>query len=294
MKRASSPTRVLAAAFALVATAGHPQSSTVPASAVNDQARLARALATLTPERPGMVDAYVVVAALDTAPVFGREAREAARVLSQRFDGTGRTVVLAEDEGSDSADAAATPDHLVLALRKVAALMDREEDVLVLYTTSHGTQNAGLNYKDPVRGKTVITPAQLAATLEQQGFKNRLIILQACFSGQFLPALAAPGTVVATAASSMHSSFGCTADNDWTFFGHALVNQAMRQPDSFVRQFRRAVVSILGWERRLGIQPSNPQISVGSETGEWMTALDARAPTFATSPVGRPPSELSD
>ena len=129
--------------------------------------------------------------------------------------------------------------------------------------------------------------------LAQHGFQNRLIILQACFSGQFIPALASPRTVVATAASSMNPSFGCSPGNDWTFFGHALINQAMRKPDTFARQFRRAVVTIIGWEKKLGIEPSNPQISIGSETGPWLAALDARARAVPTAPVGRPPSELA-
>jgi len=264
-----------------------------PGQQLEDERRLTAALATLQPQRPGVVDAYVVVAALDTDPVFGREARETARVLARRFDAQGHTLVLANDEGEDKSDAAATPAGLARALGKVASLMNRDEDVLVLYTTSHGSPDAGLNFRDPARGEAVIAPAQLAAMLAGPGFKNRLIILQACFAGQFVPALEAPRTVVATAASSMRSSFGCSAGNDWTFFGYALINQAMRQPDTFLRQFRRAYVTILGWERRLGFEPSSPQLSIGSETAGWLAALDAREPKTATAPVGRPPSELT-
>lgn len=264
-----------------------------PAQQLEDERRLTEALAALQPQRPGVVDAFVVVAALDTDPVFGREARETARVLARRFDAQGHTLVLASDEGEDKADAAATPAGLARALVKVAALMNRDEDVLILYTTSHGSPRAGLNFRDPARGEAVIAPVQLAAMLAQPGFKNRLIILQACFAGQFVPALEAPRTIVATAASSMKSSFGCSAGNDWTFFGYALINQAMRQPDTFVRQFRRAYVTILGWEQRLGFEPSSPQLSVGSETAGWLAALDAREPKTASAPVGRPPSELS-
>ena len=263
------------------------------AQQVDDSGRIAAALGALGPQRPGVVDAFVIVAALDTDPVFGREAREAGRVLAGRFDAQGRTIVLAEDEGESRADAAGTPRHLELALGRAAALMDRKEDVLVLYTTSHGTPRAGLNYKDEVRGTGIISPADLAAMLARHGFENRLIILQACYSGQFVRPLAAPRTVVATAASAANSSFGCSPANDWTFFGHALINQAMRQPDTFARQFRRAFVTIYGWERRLGIEPSNPQISIGSDTAGWLAALDARAPKATSEPVGRPPSELT-
>lgn len=256
--------------------------------------RLAEALGRLEPQRPGTVDAFVVVAALDADPVFGREAREAGRVLAERFDAQQRTIVLAEDESPDQADAAGTPAHLDRTLARVGALMDREEDVLVLYSTSHGTPHAGLNYKHPVHGAGILTPPQLAGMLERSGARNRLIILQACFSGQFVPVLAAPRTVIATAASAMRSSFGCSPGNDWTFFGHALVNQAMRKVDSFARQFRRALVTIIGWEKKLGIEPSNPQVSVGKETGPWLAALDAMAPGVPAQPVGKPPSELGE
>ena len=269
-----------------------PASAQVPPPGVGD--RIAAALGRVKPQRPGVVDAYVIAAALDADPVFSREARHAGRVLSSRFDAEGRTIVLGEDEGDDRADAAATLAHLASAIGRAAAVMDKSEDVLVLYTTSHGTPRAGLNYKHPVHGSSVITPPQLAAMLSRDGSQNRLIILQACFSGQFVPALASPRTVVATAASSMHSSFGCSADNDWTFFGHALINQAMRRADTFARQFRRAVVTIIGWEKKLGIEPSNPQISIGSETGPWLAALDARAGAVPATPVGRPPSELGE
>ena len=288
----SWPLRTLAACGLALLSAGTAVAQAPASVRLEDEHRMRQALAGLKPQRPGVVDAYVIVAALDSDPVFGREAREAGRVLAGRFDATGRTLVLAGDEGSDKADAAATPQGLARALTSVAALMNRDEDVLVLYTTSHGSPDAGLNFRDPVRGDAIIAPTQLAAMVGQPGFKNRLIILQACFSGQFVDSLAAPRTVVATAASSMKSSFGCSAGNDWTFFGYALINQAMRQPDTFVRQFRRAYVTILGWEQGAGFEPSSPQISVGTDTAGWLAALDSREPRTATAPVGRPPSEI--
>ena len=91
----------------------------------------------------------------------------------------------------------------------------------------------------------------------------------------------------------MKSSFGCASGNDWTFFGYALINQAMRQPDTLVRQLRRAYVTILGWEQRLNYESSSPQISIGDQTASWLAALDEREPKTASAPVGRPPSELA-
>ena len=246
--------------------------------------RLAQALAALQPQRPGIVDAYVVVVALDSDPVFNREAREAGRVLARRFDASGRSIVLAADEGTERGQAIGSPTNMAQALARVADLMDKQEDVLVLYSTSHGSPRAGINYRDLARGSAVISPEQLSAQLAERNFQNRLIILQACFAGQFVPALAGPRTVVVAAASAMRSSFGCTADNDWTFFGHALVNQALRQPDTFVRQFRRAFVTVYGWEKKLGVEPSDPQISVGQDATGWLTVFGARASSAASHP----------
>ena len=85
-----------------------------------------------------------------------------------------------------------------MALARVSALMHSGR-CPGPHTTSHGTPH-GLNYEHSLHGAGVITPAQLAGMLAQHGFQNRLVILQACFSGQFIPTLAAPRTVVATAA----------------------------------------------------------------------------------------------
>src|SRR4051812_44048259 len=106
------------------APAQHASVETTPRPAVqlDDQRKLYAALAGLKAQRAGVVDAYVVVAALDADPVFGREAREAGRVLASRFDAAGRTLVLANDEARDRADVPATPETLANALRSVASL----------------------------------------------------------------------------------------------------------------------------------------------------------------------------
>ena len=283
--------RALALAASLAATGSsaqqQPEWITVPlppAQQMAEQRRLDAALNSLKPQRPGIVDAYVVVIALDADPVFGREAREAGRVLANRFDAAGRTVVLADDEGDSKADAPGSPDSLALALTRAAGLMDRNEDVLVLYSTSHGVPGEGLVWKDAMRGGGVISPARLAAMLGSAGAKNRLVILQACYSGQFVRALKDPNTIVATAAADDRTSFGCEAGNDWTYFGDALVNHAFRQPLPLDIQFRRASALIAAAEQRDGLTPSNPQLNIGTDTSKWLNALDQREPRMVVSP----------
>ena len=94
------------ACLAAVLVALGPATAQAP-SPGGDERRIA-ALGKLEPQRTGAADAFVVVAALDSDPVFGREAREAGRVLARRFWRGRQNPVLAEDQGEDRADGAGT------------------------------------------------------------------------------------------------------------------------------------------------------------------------------------------
>ena len=262
-----------------------------PAALLADHRRLDRALASLGPQRPGVVDAYVVSVALDSDPVFSREAREAGRVLARRYGATGRTVVLAGPDGRGGASLAmGSPHSLAAVLARVAEQMDNKEDVLVLYTTSHGAE-LGLVYNDGDQGFGAIAPARLWTMLTQLGITNRLLLISACYSGAFVPLLASDTSAIVTASAADKTSFGCQADNDWTFFGDALINHALRKPQPLARAAAEAQATIGGWERQGKLDPSLPQVSVGAGAARWMTALDAAVPKGASAPVGRPAIE---
>jgi len=254
--------------------------------------RLDRALTALQPQRKGVVDAYVLVAGLDSDPVFGREAREAGKVLARRYDAAGRTIVLAGPDGR-GADTLArgSPDNIAAALARIAELIDKTEDVLVLYTTSHGAPY-GIVYEDGESGVGAVAPARLAAMLTTLGLKRRLVIVSACYSGVFVAPLASADGVVMTAAAADRSSFGCEADSDWTFFGDALVNHALRKDQPFASAAKDATTLITRWETQGKLRASNPKLAIGARTARWLAPLDRRIPDGATTPVGRPATSL--
>lgn len=259
--------------------------------ALAEHRRLNRALAALAPQRKGVVDAYVLSVALDSDPVFGREAREAGKVLARRYDAVGRTIVLGGSDGKGPSPLPmGSPANIEAALARVAELMDAQEDVLVLYTTSHGAP-FGLVYHDGNEGFGAISPRRLAGLLRGHGIERRLLLISACYSGVFLPALAGVETVIVTAAASDRSSFGCVAENDWTFFGDALVNRALRKPQPLGSAVSEAIAQISGWETKAGLKPSLPQQSIGAEAQKWLAPLEARMPRVATQPVGRPSAD---
>ncbi len=257
-----------------------------------DQRRLDTALAALQPERKGVVDAYVLSVALDSDPVFAREARESGRVLTRRYDAEGRTLVLA---GADGRGGTTLPSGsltaLSLALARVAELMDRSHDVLVLYVTAHGAPDAGIAYHDGDQGFGVLPPARLAALLDGLGIRNRLLLISACYSGAFVKRLMSDSTAILTAASATRSSFGCRAENDWTFFGDALINHALRKPQPLADAAAEARKTIIGWERAGRLDPSMPQVTIGEGVGTWLGPLEARMPQAATAPVGAPATD---
>ena len=250
---------------------------------------LGGAINALKPQRPGVVDAYVVVAGLDSDPVFGREAAQTAKVLARRFDAVGRTIILAAGNGAgDATIPDGSPANLEIALGAIAAKMDLKEDVLILYTTSHGAPEVGLAYRDGDHGFGWIGPRRLADLLNGAGISRRLVMLSACFSGEMLPYLVNDSSVIVTAADRDQTSFGCASGNDWTFFGDALINTALRTPQPFDTAIGQAFDLIRHWETSKRLQPSRPQFYTGSAANLWLQALEKRMPTDATPKVGRP------
>ncbi|WP_108790262.1 C13 family peptidase [Erythrobacter sp. Alg231-14] len=254
---------------------------------LEDQRRLNRSLTGLQPQRRGTVDAYVVTIALDSDPVFAREAREAGRVLSRRYDGAGRTLTLAGPDGARDDLPRGSIESLLISLAHIAEVMDTEEDVLVLYTTSHGNK-LGLAYHYGDTGYGILSPSRLASALDEVGIKRRILVISACFSGVFVPALAGANTAILTAAASERNSFGCEPQNDWTFYGDAMINRAMRQPQPLSEVARAANRTVAGWETQRRLLASLPQSAFGSGVAAWLPQLEARMPQTATDPVGRP------
>ncbi len=254
---------------------------------LDQRQRLADALEGLAPQRPGVVDAYVVSVALDSDPVFAREAREAGRVLASRYDANGRTLTLAGPDGMRDDRPRGSIDALLVALAHIAEVMDTSEDVLVLYSTSHGIK-LGVTYHYGDTGYGILTPARLKQVFADLGIERRILIISACFSGIFVPELASDHTAILTAAAAQRTSFGCAPENDWTFFGDALVNRALRQPQGLEDAAREASRTIAEWETTRRLLASLPQNAFGAKVSTWLPALEARGPRVASAPVGRP------
>jgi hypothetical protein len=246
--------------------------------------RMTAAIAALKPERKKLTDAFVLVVGLDGDPVFGKEAAETARVLARRYDAVGHTILLATaspqaPEGS--------PPNIATALAAMAGKMNRDEDVLVLYATAHGAPGIGVVYKDGDKGYGYVAAQRLGEMLTQLGIRKRLILISACYSGQFINEMATAESVIVTASDDDRTSFGCAPGNDWTFFGDAMINNALRKPTALEPAAAEAFALISGWETSKDLTPSKPRIFIGPQARDWLGPLEKKLPA-ATARVGRP------
>ena len=146
--------------------------------------------------------------------------------------------------------------------------MDAENDILLLILTSHGSR-AGLAVKAGAREDT-LWPSVLAGMLDHAGVRHRVVIISACYSGIFIPALANADTLVITAADAEHPSFGCRDGARWTYFGEAFFNTAMRRSTNLRDAFTLARTLVRKRELRNGFEPSNPQIAGGENTEQLL------------------------
>ena len=224
-----------------------------------------QALTQLSPRVPGKTNLYLVTFAGDGGEdVFRNEAEYAAQLFTKRFGPTAHALVLENNPTTLQSHPLADWSNLESTLDGVASAMKPDEDVLVLYMTSHGDEDHNLLVDmDPIPLDQIGAP-DLAGILKKRPFKWKVVIVNACYSGGFVPDLRAPGTLVLTAARADRSSFGCGSDSDMTYFGKAWLVDALNKTDNFVDAFQLAKNDIAGWENEDKLTPSEPQIDMGS------------------------------
>jgi hypothetical protein len=240
--------------------------------------RLDEALARLAPQRPGAIDLYVLTFGSDGSErVFRNEALYAQRLFAQRFGAAGRTLALINDPQLAGVVPLATRSNLGRALAGIAARMDRSEDLLLLFMTSHGAENHELLVSLDPLPLTQIDPEWLGERLRESAIAHRLVVMSACYSGGFLPALANPQTLVLTAARKDRTSFGCGPDSDITYFGRAWLQESLNAQTDLLAAFETAKGAIAEREKAAGYEASEPQIGnspqVAAQLQRWQQAL---------------------
>ncbi len=232
-------------------------------------------VAVLAPQQKGVTDIYVLgIAGWGDQDVFIKELDGGLESIASVLPIKNHTIRLINRHDTLETFPLANLANIQAAVHAIGNVMDKDEDVLVLFMTSHGG-HTGFALELP--SDTVeLTPQQVAAVLDGEGIKNRVVIVSACYSGIFVPPLANDNTIVMTAADAKSTSFGCAPERDWTYFGDAFFGQSLHPGADFENAFDHARILIQGWELMDQAQPSNPQGSFGP------AVVAKLAPYFAT------------
>lgn len=252
------------------------------ASPPAEAARLAKlmgdALNGLQAQRPGQTDTYLIVASLWGDPVFEREASQAEEILRNHLGADGRSILLSAGGQGERRYPAATPENISAAIGQVGSIINPDEDLVVVFITSHGSPDGSAALRENNRLGASMRPTHLRDMLAQANIRNRVVIVSACFSGAFIAPLMDERTIVLTAAASDRSSFGCQPQRDWTYFGDAYFNHAIRGGAGLVPGFEQAKVMIDRWEREQNLTPpSNPQRFIGPRAAEMLQRVERAA-----------------
>ena len=141
-------------------------------------------------------------------------------------------------------------------------LSGRAPDGCLIYFTSHGTPD-GI-----VIDQRILEPEKLGIIVGNAcGSKPSVIVMSACFSGQFVRTLRGDNRIVLTAARSDRTSFGCGELDHYTFFDDCFL-RAMPMAGDFPSLGGLVQQCVAEREQQMrATPPSEPQLDIGPKVG---------------------------
>ncbi len=227
----------------------------------------------LAAQRPGVVDMYAIVVGADSnEDVFRKEVATVRNVLDQRLGTKNRSVTLVNRRSAPAPEA--TLKSLEYVINRVAAKMNRDEDILFLHFTTHGAANHALYFNHPALELYGLTPTYLHALLENARVRYRVIFISACYSGGFVPPLANTHTLVITSASATLQSSGCGDKSEITNYSRAFYLKALPQAHSLKEAARLAQEIVHLDERKSNDKHSFPQMQIGGAIEQQLRRIE--------------------
>jgi len=241
-------------------------------------ARIAAAVARVAPAQHGRPGVYFVGFAGDGSQgVFRRETLFANEAFGARFGSLERSVLLINDIEDRDSYPLASVSGLEQTLKVLAARMDLEEDVLVLFLSSHGSED-GLEVENGSLPLAQLAPEDVREALDASGIRWRVVVVSACHSGVFVDALKSDTTAIITASDAAHDSFGCDDDRELTWFGEALLKDSLPGNASLEDAFHKAAGLIAHREDAEHRTHSNPQLYMGELMQKKLAELPPARP----------------
>jgi len=219
---------------------------------------LDKALAGVPTSTPAVELFSLVVGGDGKQSVFLREADYVSNLLASRFGAFGQiTLVNHRDHLIDRP--MATRETITRAVQTLAQRTG-PEDLVFIYLTSHGTQEHELVLDQPRLELADLPADELATALAPLKNRDKIVVISACYSGGFIPALKDEKTLIMTASRADRVSFGCSEEADFTYFGDALFAKALVETDDLQQAFNDAKRFLVEREAAESYEASEPQI----------------------------------
>lgn len=229
---------------------------------------------------------FMGVAGMAFQDVFMSEVSRIKEQFDTRFNTAGRSIILANNAQTAMSLPFASKTSIEQTLKHLGQQMNRDNDILFLYLTSHGQENLFQLENEPL-ALDDIDPLWLKQTLDKSGIRWRVIVISACRSGSFIPVLRSEDTLIITSSADDKDSFGCTHEADYTYFGRAFFEQALREKSNLKQAFISAQGTVAKWEQAQGFKASEPQWSIGKNMELMLPQFEQKlfpSSTYPTQP----------
>ncbi len=238
-------------------------------------------------QRPNMY--FLGVAGDSSQRVFERELRYVQQLFDEQYGTEGRSLSLVNSKQSVDDFPLATATSIERSLQGIAAKMNPDQDILFLYLSSHGSADYRFLLQPPAINVADLPAQALADMLAKLPLKNKVVVVSACYSGGFIPLLDDGNTLLITSASADKTSFGCSDEADFTYFGRAFFQDALPESGSFELAFDRAAELVSERELEQEYEPSGPQIktapAVTAQLQRWRQQLLTERPDASQGPA---------
>ncbi len=227
----------------------------------NQNSLLEKAWKELEENNPNNIDLYLLTVAGDANQgVFRREANFVKQYFDTQLGTQGKSMQLVNSRLTAKEIPQSTITSIKRSLNTVSQRMDEQQDILFVYLTSHGSKDHQFYLNHPEMPLNDLPAHELASMLADIPVKYKVLVVSACYSGGFIPELKDENTLVMTASASDRTSFGCSDNNDFTYFGEAFIRDALPNSDSFSEAFDKAFELVSQREKDEEFEASIPQI----------------------------------
>jgi hypothetical protein len=217
----------------------YPNPASEPVLAAQ-QTLLDDALSALADESAGVTDLYFIGFVGDGHDdAYRQDMLAARRAMDERWDMRERSVSLISSPPTLLDTPMATVTNLRETLKEVAAAINPDEDVVMLYITGPSGRDGSLDVAMPPLELLPLSPAVLRTLLDEAGIVWRIVVVSSCHSAAFVDALQSETTLVLVAAGD-DATGGCAVVNGATRLGSTLFGDAMLQADSLQKAFEAA------------------------------------------------------